>query len=234
MEHQIGSRDIEDMRGLIARSPALTILILIGIAGMFLAPFGMLISKWAALEALVNVNPLLAILVCFGSAATLFFWAKWMGHLLAADMDKPEKRLAVPFDERSALLSLAVLTVGLCGLFPLVSSRFLDPYLLFTYREVSHLDGASLLLVGLMLATMAMLPLGLLYKGGVKMRRVTPYLSGANVVNRAQFTGSMGMTRTAEMRNYYLGQMFGERKMSTIALWATVVLLAAMFLAGAR
>ena len=31
-------------------------IMMIGIAGMFLAPFGMLISKWAALKAFVDIN----------------------------------------------------------------------------------------------------------------------------------------------------------------------------------
>jgi len=47
VEHKIGSRDIEDMEGLIVLKPFLGVVMLIGIAGMFLAPFGMLISKWA-------------------------------------------------------------------------------------------------------------------------------------------------------------------------------------------
>ena len=45
-EHNIGSRDIEDMDGLFVRMPRLAMFMMIGIAGMFLAPFGMLISKW--------------------------------------------------------------------------------------------------------------------------------------------------------------------------------------------
>jgi len=39
---------------------------------MFLAPFGMLISKWAVLKAVVDASPLLAVFIVFGSAATLF------------------------------------------------------------------------------------------------------------------------------------------------------------------
>ena len=48
------SRDIEDMHGLLYILPRLAIFMFIGIAGMFLAPFGMLISKWAALKASID------------------------------------------------------------------------------------------------------------------------------------------------------------------------------------
>lgn len=46
-EHHIGSRDIEDMDGMFSRMPHLTRLMMLGIMGMFVAPFGMLVSKWA-------------------------------------------------------------------------------------------------------------------------------------------------------------------------------------------
>ncbi|MDF2632413.1 MAG: echA, partial [Caproiciproducens sp.] len=46
VENSTGSRNIEDMHGLIVKLPELAFVMIIGIAGMFLAPFGMLISKW--------------------------------------------------------------------------------------------------------------------------------------------------------------------------------------------
>ena len=61
------------MHGLISRMPLLTIVMLIGIAGMFLAPFGMLISKWAVLEALAKRNPIFPPIVIFGGSLMLFF-----------------------------------------------------------------------------------------------------------------------------------------------------------------
>ena len=76
------SRDIEAMSGLILNMPRVAVMMLIGMAGMFLAPFGMLISKWAVLKAVVDANPALSVFIVFGSAATLFFWVKWMGKLL--------------------------------------------------------------------------------------------------------------------------------------------------------
>ena len=53
-ENCLGSRDIEDMHGMLLRLPKLTYIMGIGIAGMYLAPFGMLISKWVALKAFVD------------------------------------------------------------------------------------------------------------------------------------------------------------------------------------
>jgi len=56
IENSRGSRDIEDMHGLIKMLPALAVIMIIGICAMFLAPFGMLVSKWAALKSFIDSN----------------------------------------------------------------------------------------------------------------------------------------------------------------------------------
>ena len=48
-EHHIGSRDIEDMDLLFERMPRLARFMMLGILCMFIAPFGMLLAKWATL-----------------------------------------------------------------------------------------------------------------------------------------------------------------------------------------
>ena len=53
---------IEDMDGLFNRMPRLAMCMIVGIAGMFLAPFGMLIAKWSALKASIDENNVLLIL----------------------------------------------------------------------------------------------------------------------------------------------------------------------------
>ena len=85
VEHQVHSRDIEDMAGLMTNLPRVGLMMLIGMAGMYLAPLGMLISKWATLRAFIDApgGVIFLILVAFGSAVTVFFWAKWMGLLIA-------------------------------------------------------------------------------------------------------------------------------------------------------
>ena len=83
-ENCLGSRDIEDMHGMLLRLPKLTYIMGIGIAGMYLAPFGMLISKWVALRAFVDSeNVLLVIFIAFGSATTMFYWTKWLSKLIS-------------------------------------------------------------------------------------------------------------------------------------------------------
>src|SRR5208283_1194387 len=100
--------------------PGLAFVLLVGILGMFLAPFGMLISKWACLQTFIQANPILAVLLAFGSAPTLFFWAKWMGKIISMPRVERAKDPASA-DEWASLGTLTVMTIAACVLFPLVS-----------------------------------------------------------------------------------------------------------------
>ena len=78
IEHAIGSRDIEDMRGLYNTMPALARITIIGILTMMLPPFGALMSKWMAIEAAATI-PWVVVMVALGSGLTVLFWARWAG-----------------------------------------------------------------------------------------------------------------------------------------------------------
>jgi ech hydrogenase subunit A len=83
IEHGIWSREIEDMEGLLTRMPLTAAVMIMGILSMLLPPFGMLIAKWAAIEASAMM-PLAMLLIVGGSAFTVVFWTKWMGRLLSS------------------------------------------------------------------------------------------------------------------------------------------------------
>ena len=122
-EHHIGSRMIEDMDGLFVRMPRLAMCMIIGIAGMFLAPFGMLISKWATMTSFVDSgNFLLVGIICFGSAVTAFYWVKWLGKLSAVVANETSIEYDVHKSEIFVHITLAVLTIIVCLIFPLIST----------------------------------------------------------------------------------------------------------------
>lgn len=227
-EHSIGSRDIEDMEGLISRRPKTATAILIGIAGMFLAPFGMLVSKWAAIEALMMAHPILPVIVAFGSAATLFFWSKWMGKILSTVKGHPPAPGPVSAEEKNAMFLLGMLTVALCAIWPLISSMSIKPFLLDHYGTSVEFDRATLILMTLMLALIITLPLSLLYTGGSKLRIATPYLGGANVAEKNMFTGAIATTQPLAIRSYYLTEVFAERRLTRVGLTTSLLLLAAL------
>jgi ech hydrogenase subunit A len=215
VEHNVGSRDIEDMDGLIMRMPKVATAMVIGIAGMFLAPFGMLISKWAALKAFIDANFLLVGLIAFGSAATLFFWTKWMGKLISVINKQETIENKVSMDEKSVLGILATLVVAVCMFFPIVSKTMIEPFVKNIYGAVVGLGQSNLIIMSIMLGLILILPLSLMFYG--KDTKIVPvYLAGTNVGDNMKFTGAMGQVKDLSMRNYYMENYFGENKMAMI------------------
>jgi ech hydrogenase subunit A len=223
VEQQTGSRDIEEMHGLISRMPVLTIIMLVGIAGMFLAPFGMLISKWAVIEALANKNPIFAPVVIFGGSLMLFFWAKWMGKLVAVIGPQPSQEKGIGI-EWIAFYGLGLLTVLICALYPLVGRYMIEP--LYGYDPM--LSWRVELMVGIMLGLMVLLPLGF-FVHWKNLVHVEPYLSGANVTDPHQFMGSFGSARAWSFKNYYIHKYFGEERLFRGAIVGSIVLALLMF-----
>jgi ech hydrogenase subunit A len=229
IEHKIGSRDIEDMGGLITLRPGLGMIMVIGMLGMFLAPFGMLISKWATLKAFIDANPpILAILVAFGSAPTLFFWTKWMGKIVAVPPNGVRAPDRASTDEWSALGILAVLTVAACGLFPLVGTVSITPYLMAIYHQTVQISSGNLIIMAIMLGLMILLPV-IFSLSPRKWPKVPAYLAGANIDGSVSFQGAMGLTQQVGLRNYYLTGFLNENKLTVISIYSTILIICALF-----
>ena len=128
-EHHIGSRNIEDMDTLFERMPKLARLMMLGIMIMFIAPFGMLIAKWATLITLIGTRQIaLILMLAFGSAATFMFWAKWLGKLAGIASEPDNVEVTVHKSEWLSLALMAVLAVLACALIPVISNFMVEPY----------------------------------------------------------------------------------------------------------
>ncbi len=229
-EHNIGSRDIEDMDGLFGRMPKLATFMIVGIAGMFLAPFGMLISKWAAMKAFIDSgNVLLVMMIIFGSAATLFYWTKWLGKMVAIMAKQENIQQNVHKEEWLVLTSLTVLTVVICLVFPVMSSFLVVPYLETIYSSVATLalSSGNMYIMSAMLALVVLLPL--LFYGKTSKRIVPIYLAGANLGDDLTFRGSMDKEVSVSLKNWYMDDYFAEKRMNLIGVIATVVVLVTVF-----
>jgi ech hydrogenase subunit A len=226
-EHNIGSRDIEDMDGMFDRMPRLASFMLIGIAGMFLAPFGMLISKWDAMIAFVDSgNIILILIICFGSAATLFYWTKWMGKMTSIVAGEENIEGKVHREEWFTEGAHAILAVLLCIGFPLISKFMLVPYL---ENAFGNLDGKLALTSYDMMIMVIMIGVIILlfaFMFGKSNKRIVPiYLSGVNKGDNITYEGSMQKDMTVTLRNWYMDGYFAETKMNIIGGVATGVII---------
>ncbi len=121
IEHQIWSREIEDMEGLAAKAPLVTLITAVGMLSMFLPPFGMLVGKWIAIEAAYTV-PLAAILFVLASALTMVFWTKWLGRLLQVmpKLGWPLEKLSPSYSVPLWTLFIGIFVIGF-GIGPIYS-----------------------------------------------------------------------------------------------------------------
>ena len=220
VEHRIGSRNIEDMDGLFSRLPHLTRLMMLGIMGMFVAPFGMLISKWATLVSFAETgNVVFLILLAFGSAATFFYWAKWLGKLSGVAQKAENVEGGVHKTEWAAIGFISFLLLMCCVLLPVISQTVIGPYLEVTYNKVPRLIDVDNMLI--MVAIVVFIAIVLLTPWGRvgKKRRIAVYLGGqCTDPDGRQYHGSMGRTMTSSKRNWYLADVFPEGLLTRVGV----------------
>jgi ech hydrogenase subunit A len=229
VEHKLHSRDIEAMSGLILNLPGLAVMMLIGMAGMFLAPFGMLISKWAVLKAVVDAYPALSVFIVFGSAATLFFWVKWMGKLLEAVHPRQALDRKLGSGESVALYGLSAATFLACLLFPWLSSHLVEPYVAGVYGQSASMSSGNIVIMTIMMVMVMLFPLSFInYGRGVKV--MDAYLGGANAQSSVRFLGSGNAVESVTTNNYYLQSLFSEAWLRRWGAVSCSVLLGVMLL----
>ncbi len=231
-EHHIGSRNIEDMDLLFERMPRLSRMMIVGIMIMFLAPFGMLVAKWATLVSFVDTRQFALILVlAFGSAATFMFWAKWLGKLAGITGTPESIEKTVHWSEWIATTTFTVLALACCMGIPIISSYLVEPYIGSVLGiAIQPILDDELWMTAIMVVAVAIVLLGGMRKFKKGQRKTDVYLSGISVSNEDRmFTNSLSAPAVASARNWYLESVFGEDKIAPIGVISTYLLLALAF-----
>lgn len=231
-EHHIGSRDIEDMDLLFERMPRLARFMMLGIMVMFIAPFGMLIAKWATLVSFVDMGQIaLILLLAFGSAATFMFWAKWLGKLSGIAGEPDNVEITVHKSEWIAIMLMAVLVIVGCVCLPIISGIIVEPYVF----SVFHTFGQDIDSTNLWIASIAAAFIAIVLFAGLgrnKAKKADIYLSGVSADNVARtYKNSLSGETVATSRNMYLENIFGEKRINPVGtvICAIVIIVAFAF-----
>ena len=239
IENSLGTRDIEAMHGLLLRLPKLTYIMGIGIAGMYLAPFGMLISKWVALKSFVDAdNYLLVLFLAYGSATTMLYWTKWLSKLISLHHTKEPVTDRTHRDQYLSMFVHAGATLLLCLVFPWVSSRIVDP-IVRTLFGASHevLSMNVLTTMAIMLVSVLFVPTLMFILTRTTHRDYVPiYMGGAIVGDNTYFVNSYGEPEHLYLSNWYMRFEFGMRRLmrpSVIVSAGTLVVMLCMVIGGA-
>ena len=229
-ENTLGSRDIEDMHGLIIKAPHLAYIMGIGIAGMYLAPFGMLISKWVALKAFVDSgNVVLVLCIAYGSATTMFYWTKWLSKLLCRHIPRDSVKDVTRKDEYFSMVFHACTMLLLCLLLPLVARWLVNPIVRQLFGISKDVLSMSVLTtMAIMLVSIFVVPVAMFFISRRSHAELVPiYMNGINEGDNRYFTNSFGGKEHLYLSNWYLRFEFGRRhlRIPSIILAAAVLVI---------
>lgn len=199
-EGAVGSYDLPAFEGLLRRAPWAGWPMVVGILSMLLPPFGVLIGKWLTLEAAAT-HPLLLGLAVVGSAATVFFWVRWLGLVVC----RPAAGAAVTAPpSRPERAILATLSLGV---------------LLFS-GWIAFQGGAT------GLVPLVVLPLAALATRWARRSVVVrpPYLCGENA-GRESFHAAGDQATDAVVASHYLEHAFNERWLRLLGTACSLTLL---------
>lgn len=231
-EHHIGSRNIEDMDLLFERMPRLARLMMLGIMTMFIAPFGMLVSKWATLVSFVDTQQIvLIVLLAFGSAATFMFWAKWLGKL-SGIAGSPENIEGTVHPSEWIATTLMAALIGICCIcLPLISDFMVMPYINGVYGVAQTALGNDILWITSILTAVVMIVLLAGLKKPSKAKRVDVYMAGISIDNANRtFRNALSGETTATASNWYMDELFGEQRIKPMGETITALLLIVGFI----
>lgn len=240
IEHTIGSRDIEDMSGLINKAPLLTTLAALGMVSMLLPPFGVLLTKWVSMEA-ASSNPVVIVFLVLGSALTTVYYAKWLGTILSSSMDKnavPHKKPETYFPLSFLGLAIVVTSIFVFSIY----NYFIKPQveiLLKTAPVISGQAGQFTSEIGAFAyaAIFVVLALAVLIylatKNMFTPRTSSYYMCGENNLekDRLMFRNGLCSYEKSSVSNIYLQNTFGESKLTTLG-YAISIILIVIALAG--
>lgn len=233
-EHHIGSRDIEDMDLLFERMPRLARFMMLGIMCMFIAPFGMLVAKWATLVSFVDTGQVaLILLLAFGSAATFMFWAKWLGKLAGIAGEPENVEMTVHKSEWASIMLMAVLIIVGCVCLPIISWIIVEPYVFSVFGTLGQ-DIAS---TNLWIASLAAALVAIVLFAGLgrnKAKKADIYLAGVGMDNASRtYKNSLSGESTATARNWYLEGIFGEKRIAPVGTIICSIAIIVAFAAAA-
>ncbi|OQA84849.1 MAG: Na(+)/H(+) antiporter subunit A [Lentisphaerae bacterium ADurb.Bin242] len=243
IEGNIGSRDVEDMDGLMFKMPFTSVVILLGMMSMLLPPFGMLMSKWLAIEATIR-SPFLLVFMVLGSALTVFFWAKWIGRVQHSGYHEflPQEKIDPAMKFSLGIMAVMVLITGLLAMW-IFTNVFIP--MSETVFPMSH-GGQSLHDISRFSATgiFCAVLLGILLHYLIVWRRfkrkwvTLPFVCGENVTQEDiekneelksyDFHSVGGKIEHSHVSSYYFRGIIDEKRMSgfiTFTAWLIILVL---------
>jgi ech hydrogenase subunit A len=228
--HITGTRDIDEMQGLIAKAPLVAVVTVVGLISLMAPPFGIFVGKWLAFQSAssftqIGLSLLDIFFIIFGSIFSVFYYSKWAGKLLAAKPGTGEEKKAhhdwymeVPLLVLLAgvFVSVGLTTVFFSQLINLPSVYGIEPsQLVFGEVLKSAFGGFSPLMFLVIFLVILLIPILVIR---VPAASVTPAYA-------------CGTGKEPELGGGYFESLIGEGRLLKYLYPAGILLLIALFLA---
>jgi ech hydrogenase subunit A len=213
IENRFYTKDMENFDTLLSRLPLVSALALVGIAGMFIAPFGVVVAKWTAIRAFLEIpgwqGAALLVIMAFGSSFTIFYWGKLLIKVLSmksvTEYEKSIQKRISRF-EWIAEIALAAGVLAVTFFLATISEQVVGPFALATFKGTSQ---SFLHVEPVMLATMIVavlfLPVLALWASRHENYNMSDFYAAGRPVTNGNVVGmALGGTRAVTLRNYYL------------------------------
>jgi ech hydrogenase subunit A len=176
------SKNLDDMSGLFARMPFISVMIFIGVMALLTLPFGAFVTKWILLEGSFTY-PIIVPFVAFGTTVSVFFYTQWLGRIAS---EPAKKRVPISYRYAVPLAGLAVCIILSSIFIAQLADNVLSPSLPFVDTGDIATQGSyslgtvagfySTLPLFLVLMMTLLIPALFLRSGGRK--QVDPYCCG--------------------------------------------------------
>lgn len=244
IEHTIGSRDIEDMSGLVHIAPALALITAFGMVSMILPPFGVLVTKWISIEASAS-NPFVAIFLILGSALTTLYYLKWMGTLMSYPVKNFECVSHKDFNIYFPLLVLSILVLLTSTLMKPIYDLFVSPEISVLLQKTNAISvsrgtismdmGAfnnGLIFVTLAIVVILLFVVRKSLVSSADIKNI--YMCGENNLpsDAGSFRSANGTYEKAVVSNFYLTRVLDEKAFTNLGYIVSIAIIFTVLMGG--
>jgi ech hydrogenase subunit A len=241
IENRLYTKNMENFDALLSLMPRVSALFMIGIAAMFIAPFGVVIAKWTAIRAFLEVpgaaGAALILIMAFGSSLTIFYWGKLLIKVLSARRQTDYERSIESRVSRYEWVTEGAMALGVLAATAgvgLISEQVVGPYALTAFsaapRVFLAIDPVTLIV---MLSTVLLLPFIAVWSWLHPTYDHADFYASGRSANVGHVMGAaLGGIKKVTLRNYYLDGVINGGLMFRAGTLACGAVLAAMVTAG--
>jgi ech hydrogenase subunit A len=236
IENRLYTKNMENFDALVSLMPRVSTLVLIGIAGMFIAPFGLVVAKWTAIRAFLLVpgapGAAMILIMAFGSSLTIFYWGKLLIKVLSARRQSDYERSIESRVSRYEWLTEGAMAFGVLAVTACIgpiSDHVVGPYALSAFsatpRVFLALDPVMLIV---MMSAVFFLPAVSFWSWRHPTYDHADFYASGRSANTGHVMGAaLGGIKKVTLRNYYLdGVVNGGLVFKTGTITCATVLVA--------